>query len=154
MQSHDTFTIDKAQRLPGVLLWQASKLWQQALNAAVKSFGLSSTNAIILCNILHLSLEERSITQVDIAKLSGVDAMTASQSLRVLERQGYIVRDTNATDKRANQLALTSRGDAVAKAALEAIAVAHQAFFRELIADGSAQSLADSLEKLLQQNNK
>ncbi len=147
-------SLEQAQELPGVLLWHTSKLWQQWLNKALKPHGLSSTNAVVLVNLLHLSFEHKQITQVEIARLSGIDLMTASTILRTLERKALVKRSTSTLDKRANQLALTPQGQVTALQALQAIAYTHQAFFKAIEGGKSAQIFVDSLKELLRRNSK
>jgi MarR family transcriptional regulator, organic hydroperoxide resistance regulator len=143
----------KAQELPGVLLWHASKLWQHHLAAAVSDLGLSSTNAVILCNALHLSAEGKPATQAMIAQLSGVDIMTTSTALRVLEKKGYIVRYQGRLDRRAREVQLTTSGEAAALTALKRIALAHVDFFKVLDSNGS-QQLVRHLQKIISENSK
>ncbi len=145
------FSIAEAQQLPGPLLWHTSKLWQQTLNVALKPLSLSSTNAVILSNLLHLTVESKAATQVVLARLSGVDAMTTSTAIRGLERKGYISRAADHADKRALQLQLTPLGEQTAYKALEIIAYTHVRFFSPL-EDDERQKLITSLQKLLTNN--
>jgi DNA-binding MarR family transcriptional regulator len=145
-------TIEQAQQLPGVLLWHTSKLWQQTLNRALATAQLSSTNAIILSNLLHLSLEHKQTTQAEIARLSGVDLMTTSTALRTLERKGFVARTASSTDKRANRVKLTPLGKKTAYTTLMIIAVTHQAFFKTLADNNSTQVFTGCLKELLEQN--
>ncbi|HSX17011.1 MAG TPA: MarR family transcriptional regulator [Patescibacteria group bacterium] len=147
----EQMSLEQAQQLPGVLLWHTSKLWQQWLNKALKPYNLSSTNAVILVNLLHLSFEQKQITQVAVARLSGTDMMTTSTILRTLERKGFIQRTASTHDKRANQLALTPLGQDVAYRALQTIAHTHQTFFKA-IEGGRAEAFVDSLKELLRCN--
>jgi DNA-binding MarR family transcriptional regulator len=145
--------LEDAQQLPGVLLWHTAKLWQQQLNVVLKPYGLSSTNAVILANLLHLSFEQKQITQAEVAKLSGVDLMTTSTALRTLQQKGFVTRAQSSHDKRANQLGLTPLGERTAYQALGTIAHTHQAFFKTLDDSGSRQALVDCLKELLAHNN-
>lgn len=145
------FSIAEAQQLPGPLLWHASKLWQHKLNLALKPLRLSSTNAVILSNLLHLTLEKKAANQVVLARLSGVDPMTTSTAIRALERKGYIDRVTDRTDKRAMQLQLTSLGEQAAHKALEVIAHTHVQFFSPLEQD-ERQAFIASLQKIITSN--
>jgi len=119
----------QANGLPGVLLWNVAKLWQKHVHTAVAPLGLSSTNAVILVNILHLSLEEQRISQTAAAELSNVDVMTTSSALRTLEKKQLVVRTMDTSDRRSNVLALTAQGRETALAAVDRLAHAHQQFF-------------------------
>ncbi len=154
MNDFHMIPIEQAQQLPGVLLWHASKLWQQSLNAVLKPMNLSSTSAVILCNILHLSIEQRLIKQAEVARLSGVDLMTTSAALRTLERKGFVERSTSTEDRRINRLALTPLGERTAYKALEAIAYTHQRFFEVLATTHSVESLSENLKRVIIANRR
>lgn len=151
MKRLPVFPIKQAQQLPGPLLWHASKLWQHRLAVALKPLGLSSTNAVILSNLLHLTLENKVANQVVVAKLSGVDAMTTSNAIRVLERKGYVNRVTSSNDKRALKLQLTPLGEQTAHKALGVIARTHVQFFSPLT-ESERPAFIASLQKLLSNN--
>jgi len=141
-------TIEQTRTLPGVLLWNVSKLWQQQLNSALEEIGLSSTNAVILSNMLHLELEHQQANQGMLAELSNVDLMTTSNALRTLQKKGFIDRNTDPHDKRAYILSLTTEGRHTAYQALRRIAHCHQHFFGRL-QDQELAQFAGSLTKLL-----
>jgi len=128
-------TGDEAQRIPGYLLWQVSKLWQRRLNSALADLDLSSTQAVILMNVPRLNQERRAVTQSALAEATRVDRMTVSQSIRTLERKRLITRVPAPTDRRAYHVELTERGVAVASSALERISASHAAFFEPLESD-------------------
>lgn len=145
-------SIEDTKRLPGALLWRASKLWQNNLHIALADLGLSSTNAMVLSNILRLELENKEITQARLAALCSVDRMTASTILRSLIKKGYIEREVHTIDKRGFELSLTHKGRDTAYKALHRIADVHQKFF-ESIDDKVLVQLTDSLSKLLDTND-
>ena len=122
----------EADKIPGYLLWQVSKLWQRRLNGALGELGLSSTQAVILINVPRLNQEQRTVTQMLLAEVTKVDRMTVSQSIRSLERKGLVKRVVAATNKRAYHVAVTKIGGKVAMQALERIIAAHDAFFASL----------------------
>ena len=140
--------IEQASGLPGVLLWNVSKLWQRQVHAAVAPLGLSSTNATILVTILHLSLDGERISQAVVAGLSNVDIMTTSNALRTLEKKQFITRTMDTVDRRANALVLTPARHTAATEAVHSIAAAHQQFF-DVIADDRAY-FSELLSRLLQ----
>lgn len=122
----------EAEKIPGYLLWQVSKLWQRNLNEALKGLGLSSTQAVILINVPRLNQEKRTVTQMLLAEVTKIDRMTLSQSIRTLERNGLIQRITVSSNKRAYQVTLTPTGSKVAMQAMQYIISAHQTFFAPL----------------------
>lgn len=148
MSEFSVLNIQEASDLPGVLLWNAAKLWQKHVYIAVAPLGLSSTNAVILVNLLHLLLEKKRISQAAVAELSNVDIMTTSNALRTLENKGLVVRTPDATDRRFNILTLTPIGHETAIKALHLIAMAHQRFFNVIASDQT--KLSELLSRLLQ----
>lgn len=142
-------TIEEAQNTPGALLWKASKLWQNHMHGAVTGLGLSSTNVIVLSNILRLELEGKKITQASLAVLCSVDKMTVSTIVRALTAKGFIERKVIASDKRGLELSLTPEGQEVGKKALERITQAHEQFFASL-GDEDVARLAEDLSKLIE----
>ncbi len=141
--------IEETRKLPGVLLWNVSKLWQQQLKGALEGIGLSSTNAIILSNMLHLEVERQRVSQGILAELSNVDLMTTSNALRTLQKKGFINRNTDPQDKRAYTLSLTPKGRQTAYQALRRIADSHQHFFAD-ISDQEVAGLITNLTALLE----
>ena len=142
----------EADKIPGYLLWQVSKLWQRRLNEALKGLGLSSTQAIILINVPRLNQEKRTVTQMLLAEVTKIDRMTLSQSIRSLERSGLVKRITVAANKRAYHVILTSTGSKVAMQAMQRIISAHKTFFSPL-AEQTVQYITLT-QTLIKANNK
>ncbi len=142
---------ENAERIPGYLLWQVSKLWQRHLNAALKDLGLSSTQAIILGNIVRMTGQKRQVTQINLSEITKIDPMTTSQAIRTLEKKKLIKRIIAEEDRRAFSIQPTSQGVRVTLEALQRIAQAHEEFFRPL--DKEINLFSYELQKLIQPNN-
>jgi DNA-binding MarR family transcriptional regulator len=142
----------EAEKIPGYLLWQVSKLWQRHLNEALKGLGLSSTQAIILINVPRLNQEKRTVTQMLLAEVTKIDRVTLSQSIRTLERNGLIQRITASSNKRAYHVTLTPTGSKVAMQAMQHIISAHQTFFSPLAEQ--TDKYVTLTQTLIQANNK
>lgn len=140
----------EADKIPGYLLWQVSKLWQRHLNAALKDLHLSSTQAVILINIPRLKLEHKAITQMMLSKVTNVDRMTVSQSIRVLEHKQLIRRVVPSGNKRAYHVDLTDTGRKVAMQAIGQIITCHNAFFRQPESDTDA--FVTYMQRLIREN--
>jgi DNA-binding MarR family transcriptional regulator len=140
-----------AERIPGFLLWQVSKLWQRQLNAALSDLKLSGTQAIILGNVVRIQGQGKHATQTVLAQITKVDPMTMSQALRTLERKKMITRATARDDRRAVRVVATAKGIKTTALALERIIRAHVAFFQPL--QGDLESLANSLETLIKSHD-
>src|SRR3990172_7621735 len=142
---------ENAERIPGFLLWQVSKLWQRHLNAALKDLGLSSTQAIILGNVVRMIGQKKLVTQISLSQITKVDPMTTSQAIRTLEKKKLINRVVAKGDKRAFSILPTQQGVRVMLEALQRIAQAHEEFFRPL--DKEINLFSYELQKLIQPNN-
>ncbi len=142
---------ENAERIPGFLLWQVSKLWQRHLNAALKDLDLSSTQAIILGNIVRMTGQKRQVTQINLSEITKIDPMTTSQAIRTLEKKKLIKRIIAEEDRRAFSIQPTSQGVRVTLEALQRIAQAHEEFFRPL--DKEINLFSYELQKLIQPNN-
>jgi|SRR3989304_8217614 len=138
---------ENAERIPGFLLWQVSKLWQRHLNAALKDLGLTSTQAIILGNIVRMTGQKKTVTQVALSDITKVDTMTTSQAIRTLEKKKLIRRVVAKNDKRAFSIVPTQRGAQVTLRALQAFVEAHESFFKPV--EQEMETFARSLQKLI-----
>ena len=138
---------ENAERIPGFLLWQVSKLWQRHLNAALKDLGYSSTQAIILGNIVRMTGQKRSVTQITLSAATKVDPMTTSQAIRTLEKKKLIKRIVAEEDRRAFSIQPTTQGVKVTIEALQRIAQAHEEFFRPL--ENEINLFSYELQKLI-----
>jgi DNA-binding MarR family transcriptional regulator len=139
-----------AERIPGFLLWQVSKLWQRHLNAALSELKLSSTQAIILGNIVRMIGQKKKVTQIALSDITKVDPMTTSQAIRTLQKKKLIKRVVSKEDKRAFSIEPTRQGVQVALQALQKLAKAHDEFFKPFEQD--LGSFGNQLQRLLESN--
>lgn len=71
------------------MLWHAALGWKAEVAAALEPHGLTPTQFFVLGSTNLLSREDASgARQVDIARLAGLDVMTTSQTVRLLEAGG------------------------------------------------------------------
>jgi DNA-binding MarR family transcriptional regulator len=140
--------------IPGILLWQASKLWQYTLNNALSPLGLSGTSAAVLANVLYFDQEGEQATQVGVAAAVKIDVMTASRIIRALEKKELLIRHTNPKDSRAYSTQLTELGRQTAKEAIHKIMAAHEVFFVSLEANGQRKEFVEILDELVRINDK
>jgi DNA-binding MarR family transcriptional regulator len=142
---------ENADRIPGFLLWQVSKLWQRHLNAALSELKLSSTQAIILGNIVRMTGQKKTVTQIALSEQTKVDPMTISQAIRTLEKKKLIKRVVAQDDKRAFSILPTKQGVQATLRALQRIAEAHEEFFKPL--EQELESFGKELQQLIESNN-
>ena len=126
------FAEKEAHDSTGLLLWQLTTLWQRAITAALKPYGITQVQFVLLASLLWLSSKERHITQVMLAKHTKLDVMMTSQVLRTLESRGLITRNAHPTDTRAKMLKLTPAGKQLAMRTVPAVEGADNNFFAGL----------------------
>jgi DNA-binding MarR family transcriptional regulator len=139
---------EDAERIPGFLLWQVSKLWQRYLNVSLQPLGISSTQAVILGNVVRLVGQGKKATQILLSEITKVDPMTTSQAIRTLEKKKLVKRETSKEDKRAFTVLPTGKGFKVTEAALGSFIRAHLSFFKPV--EGDLEDLTAILRKLVQ----
>lgn len=120
-----------ASESPGLSLWQVTNRWQAALRAALKPFGLTHVQFVLLASLTHLDADGP-VTQRQLADHTVCDAMMTSQVLRALETQGLVVREPHPTDGRARALVVTAAGQQLANRAVAVVEAADREFFEPL----------------------
>lgn len=143
---------ENAERIPGFLLWQVSKLWQRHLNSVLGDLGVSSTQAIILGNIVRMAGQNKEATQVLLSEVTKVDPMTTSQALRTLEKKKLVRRVASKDDKRAYCVKATAKGVEVTSEALDRMIEAHLSFFKPL--EDQLEEFTNHLQQLVKSNEK
>jgi DNA-binding MarR family transcriptional regulator len=141
----------ETETIAGFLLWQVSKLWQHHLTLALRDLDLASTQAVLLANVLRFSEEGLPVTQSLLSKAAKVDRMTASQTLRSLERKRLITRRSSDEDLRTHQIQLTSSGRKIAFETVVRLAAAHETFFRPLKSE--KRQMVSYLQALIRAND-
>jgi DNA-binding MarR family transcriptional regulator len=123
---------------PGAALWRASNLWRRRQKAMLDSFGLTPVQFLLLSGLAESTRRDRPVTQADLARRCGADAMMVSQVLRQLERARLVRRDSHPGDSRAFALMPTAKGRALAQRAAPAVERSETAFFATLGPDAEA----------------
>ena len=121
---------------PGLLLWRVTNAWQAKQRAALKPFGLTHVQFVLLASLTWMT-SDQPVTQRDLAVQAGTDAMMTSQVLRTLETMGFVTRQQHPTDARARALTATPEGAALANRAVRAVESVDREFFAHLGAHGS-----------------
>lgn len=135
-----------AEESPGLLMWQVTNRWQAAQRAALKPYGLTHVQFVLLASLTYLQAEGTPVTQRRLADHAATDPMMTSQVLRVLESRGLLTRRPHPTDARALALSPTPEGRALADAAVAAAEACDADFFAPL--DAAAPSFARALRTL------
>jgi DNA-binding MarR family transcriptional regulator len=92
----------------GFALSKAGNLLTAEVDAALASAGASVTAAHV--GALLLLARDMAHTPVALSRLLGVDSGSVTRTLDRLEREGFVRRDRNSTDRRVVNLTLTDAG--------------------------------------------
>jgi DNA-binding MarR family transcriptional regulator len=122
---------ESADASPGLVLWQVTNRWQAAQRAALKPFGLTHVQFVLLASLTWLDAEGP-VTQRSLAAHAATDEMMTSQVLRALEAAGLVERGPHPTDRRARALQVTPAGRELANRAVVAVEACDRAFFAAL----------------------
>jgi DNA-binding MarR family transcriptional regulator len=122
---------ESAEDSAGLLLWQVTNRWQATQRAALKPFGLTHVQFVLLASLTWMQ-SDGPVTQRALAEHAATDPMMTSQVLRALERAGLVERAAHPDDKRAWALTVTSVGAALANRANAAVEACDDAFFSVL----------------------
>ncbi|WP_234327365.1 MarR family winged helix-turn-helix transcriptional regulator [Streptomyces sp. NRRL WC-3742] len=128
-----------------MLLWQITNRWQAAQRAALKPYGLTHVQFVLLAALTWLGTEVP-ITQKQLADHAATDPMMTSQVLRALEAAGYVERLPHPTDKRARALQVTTAGREVANRTVRVVEETDHRFFEPL--GDLASPFTHSLQRL------
>jgi DNA-binding MarR family transcriptional regulator len=119
---------------PGLLLWQVCNQWQAAQRAALKPFGLTHVQFVLLAALTWLQ-DSGPVTQKALADMAVTDPMMTSQVLRALESRALVHRLAHPQDRRARALAVTAEGRDLANRAVAVVEECDREFFGSLGAD-------------------
>ena len=122
--------MDDTLRLLEMLSRQINQAHRSAVNAELNARGLSEVGHPMLLCILQSSdkdPEERCFAQRDLAELLHISPAAVANSLKSLEKGGYITRTPGQDDARRNQIQLTEKGrDAIQGCVESFAAVSHR----------------------------
>ncbi|MEB0202948.1 MarR family transcriptional regulator [Cryobacterium sp. 10S3] len=123
-----------AEDSTGLMLWRVTNAWQAAQRAALRPFGLTHVQFVLLASLVWLDTDGPT-TQRELSRHAGTDPMMTSQVLRTLERKGLVERRGHPTDARAKSLRVTMAGAELARHANAAVEGVDQRFFTPLGAE-------------------
>jgi DNA-binding MarR family transcriptional regulator len=114
---------------PGFLLWHATLRWQRATAAALRPFGLTHVQFVLLASTWWLGEQGEAPSQRQLAEHCGTDPMMTSQVVRALEARGLLTREPDPADSRVRRLAVTAPGRELAPRAIAVVEAADRAYF-------------------------
>ena len=114
---------------PGFLLWHATLRWQRATVAALRPFGLTHVQFVLLATTWWLGEQGDAPSQRQLAEHCGTDPMMTSQVLRALEARGLVTREPDPADLRVRRAAVTPAGRDLAPRAIGVVEAADREYF-------------------------
>lgn len=118
---------------PGLLLWQVTNRWQAAVRAALKPYGLTHVQFVLLASLSWLhGAGGGPVTQRALADHAATDPMMTSQVVRALAARALLLRSPHPDDARAYSLTPTPEGAALADRAVASVEACDAAFFAAL----------------------
>ena len=106
--------------------------WHLMIKKELKKINLTHPQFVVLASLAYLSQHDNEVTQVMISKLSGIDVMTVSQILSLLEKRGFVERKEHSRDTRAKAVLLNEEGEEILQTAVPLIEQIDELFFGKL----------------------
>ena len=95
----------------------------------LKKINLTHPQFVVLAALAYLLQTENEVTQVMISKLTGIDVMTVSQILSLLEKKDFVKRQEHT---RAKAVILNEKAELILKEAVPKIEHIDEIFFGKL----------------------
>lgn len=111
------------------LIDRVASAWAGAARAELAPLGITAPQFRLLAAVDALGRLGSGARQSDVAERALMDPVTASETLRTLERRLLISREPHPTDRRARAIRLTEAGAALHAHAHDALLKAETAFF-------------------------
>lgn len=109
--------------------------WHSIIKKELKKMNLTHPQFVVLASLAYLSQNGNEVTQIMISKLSGIDVMTVSQILGLLEKHDFVKRKEHSRDTRAKAVILNKKGEEVLQKAVPLVEQIDEVFFGKLDKD-------------------
>ena len=109
--------------------------WHSMIKKELKKMNLTHPQFVVLASLAYLSQDSNEVTQVMISKLSGIDVMTVSQILNLLEKNDFVKRKEHSRDTRAKAVILNKKAEEVLQKAVPLVEQIDEIFFEKLDTD-------------------
>lgn len=109
--------------------------WHSMIKKELKKMNLTHPQFVVLASLAYLLQDSDEVTQVMISKLSGIDVMTVSQILSLLEKQNFVKRKEHSKDTRAKAVILNKKGEEALQKAVPLVEQIDEIFFEKLDTD-------------------
>ena len=114
---------------------RAYNKWHSIIKKELKKMNLTHPQFVVLASLAYLSQNGNEVTQIMISKLSGIDVMTVSQILSLLEKHDFVKRKEHSRDTRAKAVILNKKGEEVLQKAVPLVEQIDEVFFGKLDKD-------------------
>jgi len=126
---------DNSEKSTGLLFMRVYNKWHSIIKKELKKMNLTHPQFVVLASLAYLSQNGNEITQIMISKLAGIDVMTISQILSLLEKQNFVKRKEHSKDTRAKAVILSKKGEEVLQKAVPLVEQIDEIFFGKLDTD-------------------
>ncbi len=123
--------------------------WHFMIKNELKKLNLTHPQFVVLASLAYLSQNNIEVTQVMISKISGIDVMTVSQILNLLEKHNFVKRKEHSKDTRAKTVVLNKKGEEILQKAVPLVERIDEIFFGKL--DNDEDRFKQFLAKLNQE---
>ena len=106
--------------------------WHFIIKKELKKINLTHPQFVVLASLDSLSQNGNEVTQIMISKLSGIDVMTVSQILNLLEKYYFVKRKEHSRDTRAKAVTLNKKGEEILQKAIPLVEQIDEFFFGKL----------------------
>ncbi|BBM39679.1 transcription regulator [Leptotrichia hofstadii] len=126
---------DNSEKSTGLLFMRVYNKWHSIIKKELKKMNLTHPQFVVLASLAYLSQNSDEVTQVMISKLSGIDVMTVSQILNLLEKNDFVKRKEHSRDTRAKAVILNKKGEEILQKAVPLVEKIDEIFFEKLDTD-------------------
>ncbi len=123
---------DNSEKSTGLLFMRVYNKWHSIIKKELKKMNLTHSQFVVLASLAYLSQNGNEITQIMISKLAGIDVMTISQILSLLEKQNFVKRKEHSRDTRAKTVTLNKKGEEILQKAIPLVEQIDEFFFGKL----------------------
>jgi MarR family transcriptional regulator, transcriptional regulator for hemolysin len=106
-QPKESLLSNEDERHIGFLISDIARLMRTAFDRRVRGLGLTRSQWLVI-NRLH---RRPGATQSELAEMLEVEKATAGRMVDRMEKKGWVLRRTDAADRRVNRLHLTAEAD-------------------------------------------
>lgn len=123
---------DNSENATGLIFMRVYNKWHGEIKRQLRKLGITHPQFVILTSLGYISQYESEVTQVMLAKIAGMDVMSVSQIINVLEKHELISRKEHSKDTRAKVVYITMKGLDILNKALPVVEQIDIEFFGTL----------------------